>query len=213
MLTLYYSPGACSLATHIALEEAGATFELVRVTLAEGEHLRPEYLAINPKSRVPAIATEKGIFTENIALLNFIADMYRSAGSVPRDDAYAAARCNELLAWFASTVHISFAQFWRAERFTNEEAIKPAIVEGGRQNHQRNFADIERLVGEDWFVPCAFTAADSYALVFFRWGRRIGFDMTKFPAWAALCERVLAVPSVQRAIATEGLAGDEFRLG
>ena len=84
MLKLFYSPGACSLATHIALEEAGAEYEPVRVTLAKGEHLKPEYLAINPHARVPALVTDQGVITENVAILNLIADLFSAPGSVPR---------------------------------------------------------------------------------------------------------------------------------
>src|SRR5438874_9568060 len=104
-LKLYYSPGACSLVPHIALEEAGAAFEPLRVAIADGRHLTSEYLAINPHARLPSLGTERGVITENIAVLNFIADHYGAPGSVLRGDAFAAARCNELLAWFASSVH------------------------------------------------------------------------------------------------------------
>jgi len=213
VLKLFYSPGACSLATHIALEEAGAEFEPVRVTLAQGEHLKPEYLAINPHARVPALATDRGIITENIAILNFIADQFGGDGSVPRGDDHAAARCNELLGWFASTVHISFAQVWRAGRFTPDESVHAAIIAGGRDNLEQHFAEIEGLPGERWLAGHALSAADTYALTFFRWGKRIGMDMGRYPRWAALCERLLARPSVQRALDREGLQAGEFRPG
>ena len=211
MLKLFYSPGACSLVTHIALEESGAEFEPVRVTLAQAEHLKPEYLDINPHARVPALATGHGVVTENIAILNLIADLFCKDGSVPRDDPYAAARCNELLGWFASTVHISFAQIWRAARFTRDESIHPAIVEGGRENLESQFAEIEALSGEGWLAGGRFTAADSYALTFFRWGRRIGMDMAAFPRWAAHLERLLDRPAVQRVLEREGLKREEFQ--
>src|ERR1044072_3556864 len=106
MLKLYYSPGACSLVPHVALQEAGVNFEVQRVMVAEGGHLRPEDLAVNSHARVAAPATE------NLAVLNFIADRFEAPGSVPRGDPYAAARVNELLGWFSSSVHISFAQIW-----------------------------------------------------------------------------------------------------
>ena len=114
-LKLFYSPGACSIVPHIALEEAGADFEPVRVMLAEGEHLKPEFLAINPHARVPALGTDRGVVTENIAILNLIADLYGAAGAVPRGDPLETARCNELLGWFSSSVHIAFAQVWRGK--------------------------------------------------------------------------------------------------
>lgn len=213
MLKLFYSPGACSLVTHIALEEADADYEPVRVNLAEGEHLKSEYQAINPHARVPAIATDKGVITENIAILSFIADRFGAAGSVPRGEAYESARCNELLGWFASTVHISFAQVWRAGRFTDDSGVHPVIVEGGRRNLESQFDEIERLCGPGWLVGARYSAADSYALTFFRWGRRIGMDMSRYPNWAAQCERLLGLPAVQRALDREGLKPDEFRPG
>lgn len=212
MLKLFYSPGACSMVTHIALEEGGAEFEPVRVTLAQAEHLKSEYLDINPHARVPALVTGQGVVTENIAILNLIADLFGKDGSVPRDDPYAAARCNELLGWFASTVHISFAQIWRATRFTRDESIHPAIIEGGRENLVGQFAEIEALLGGGWLAGGRFTAADSYALTFFRWGRRIGMDMSAYANWAAHLERVLERPAVQRVLEREGLQAEEFRL-
>jgi glutathione S-transferase len=209
-LQLYYSPGACSLAPHIALEEAGAEFDPIRVVLAQGEHLKPEYLAINPHSRVPALGTDRGVITENIAVLNFIADEFSAPGSVPRGDAFAAAKCNELLGWFASSVHIAFAEIWRGVRFTDDESVWPALEAGGRKALAGQFGEIEALCGESWLVHDSFSAADSYALVFFRWGKRIGLDMTHYSDWAALVQRILERPAVQRALAREGLPEADF---
>jgi glutathione S-transferase len=211
MLKLFHSPGACSLVTHIALEEAGADYEPVRVVLAEGEHLRPEYLAINPHARVPALVTDQGTITENVAILNYIADRFGAAGSVPRGDAYLAGKVNELLGWFASSVHIAFAQIWRMARFTGDESAHPAIQAGGREALLKQFDEIERLIGEGWLVGDRFTAADTYALIFFRWGRRIGLDMAGYPKWAALNQRLLAEASVQRAVEAEELGTELFR--
>jgi glutathione S-transferase len=211
MLKLFYSPGACSIVTHIALEEAGADYEPVRVVLAEGEHRTSEYLAINPHARVPALATDNGVITENIAILNLIADLYEAPGSVPREDPIAAAHCNELLGWFASSVHISFAQIWRGERFTEDQTLWPAIKDGGLKALEKHFSEIEARSGEGWLVDGRFTAADSYALIFFRWGKRVEMDMGGYPAWAALNERVLARPAVQQVLAREGWTSDDFR--
>jgi glutathione S-transferase len=211
MLKLFHSPGACSLVPHIALEEAGAVYEPVRVMLAQGEHLKPEYLAINPHARVPALVTEQGTITENVAILNYIADRFGAAGSVPRGDAYVTGKCNELIGWFSSSVHITFALIWRASRFSDDESVHPLIQDHGRKILVAQFEEIEGLVGDSWLVGDRFTAADSYALTFFRWGRRIGMDMRGYPKWAALNARLLAEPSVQRAIAGEGLELELFQ--
>src|SRR5256885_7320839 len=209
-MILCYSPGACSLVPHIALEEAGAEFTAQRVTLAEGEHRTPEYLKINPHARVPALAVADRVITENVAILNYLAQRFGADGSVPLSDALAAARCNELLGWFASTVHIAFAEFWRPERFTRDTAIYPAIVQGGREALDTLFADIEGLVGDGWAVEGHFTAADSYLLTFFRWGKRIDYDMAAYPRWAGHAERVIERDSVRRALAAEGLTTEAF---
>lgn len=211
MLKLFHSPGACSLVSHIALEEAGADYEAVRVMLAQGEHLTADYLAINPHARVPALATEQGTITENFAILNYIADRFGAAGSVPRGDAFATAKCNELLGWFASTVHISFALIWRAGRFSDDESIHPLIQGHGRRVILEQFEEIEGLIGDGWLVGDRFTAADTYALIFFRWGRRIGMDMTAYPKWAALNARLLQQPSVHRVVEAEELGTELFQ--
>jgi glutathione S-transferase len=209
-MILYYSPGACSLVPHVALEEAATQFTAERVVLAEGAHRTPDYLKINPHARVPALEVDGRIITENVAILNYLAQRFGAAGSVPLSDPLAAARCNELLGWFASTVHIAFAQVWRPERFTADIDVHPAIVDGGHQALRGHFAEIEGLLGTGWAVDGHFTAADSYLLTFSRWGRRIGNDMSVYPRWAALAERIVERPAVQRALATEDLTPEAF---
>ena len=211
-MKLYYSPGACSLVAHIALAESGGDYELERVVLAEGHHLRPEFLAINPHARVPALATDGVVITENVAILNYIADLYGAEGSVPRGSALETARCNELLGWFASSVHIGFAGVWRAERFTGDKSAWPAIQAGGRAAVERFFAEIEDLCRGGWIAGERFTAADSYVATFFRWGRRIELDMGQYPNMAALVGRVTERPAAARAIAEEGLKLEEFAI-
>lgn len=209
-MKLFYSPGACSLVAHIALAESGADYQLERIVLAERDHLRPEFLAINPHARVLALATDGRVITENVAILNYIADLFGKDGSVPRGSALETARCNELLGWFASSVHIGFAGVWRAERFTSDEAAWPAIQSGGRAAVERYFAEIEGLCGRDWIAGEQFTAADSFVAVFYRWARPIGLDVSRFPNMGALVGRVIGREKVARAIADEGLQLGEF---
>ena len=210
MLKLYFSPGACSLVPHIALEEAGANFVALRIPIADGGHLRPEYLAINPHARLPALGTAGGIITENIAVVNFLADRFEAPGSVPRNDPFAAARVNELLGWFSSSVHVAFAQVWRGSRFTEDEKLWPALEAGGRKVLRQQFDEIEALCVDEWLAPGGFSAADSYALTFLRWARRIGFDVAAYPNWVALAQRVAARAAVKRALEREGLGPEEF---
>ena len=210
-MILYYSPGACSLVSHIALEETGAEYHAERVMLAEGQHLTADYQRINPHARVPALDVEGQVITESVAILNYIAHRWNAPGSVPIDDPLAAARTNQLLGWFASSVHIGFAQVWRAERFTGDESVHLAIQSGGHDVLERYFSEIEALCSDGWAVPGHCTAADSYLLTFFRWGRRIGNDMSVYPRWQGLAGRVLERPAVRKALATEGLTADDFK--
>jgi glutathione S-transferase len=207
---LFYSPGACSFVSHVALEESGAPFETVRVMLADGEHLRPEYRSVNPHARVPALVTDDGTVTENVAILNYVADRFGAEGSVPRGDPYAAARCNQLLGWFASSVHIAFAQIFRPERFTEDPAAQEAVKAGGGKALGRYFAEMDALAGGGWAAADRFTAADTYLFVFRRWALRIGADISAHHRWAEHAVRVADRPAVQQAIAREGLDASAF---
>jgi len=210
MVTLYYSPGACSLASHIVLEEAGIPFEAHRIVLASGEQHSPEYLTINPQGRVPALRTNGAVVTENVAVLTYIAALSSGGGALPKAPLQLA-RVYELLSFFASSVHIAFAQYWRPERFTGDESLYAAIRDGGMAALLGYFGDIEGMIeGRDWFVGDGFTVADTYPFVFARWGRRIGADMDAYPCWEAHTRRMLARPAVVRALAREGLRRDEF---
>ena len=86
MLKLFYAPQTCALASHIALEEAGADYETVRVDFRTGEQKKPDYLAVNPKGRVPALVTGHGVLTETPAILAFVAQTYPKARLAPLDD-------------------------------------------------------------------------------------------------------------------------------
>jgi glutathione S-transferase len=212
MLKLFYSPGACSLVSHIALEETGAHYEAVSLNLGAGDQAKPEYLAINPHSRVPALATDDGPITENIAILNFLADRFEAEGSVPRGDAYLSARGNALLGWLASSVHIAFAQIFRPGRFVTDEALHEAVQQGGRAALKGHFAEIDGLSGDGWVLGDAYTAVDSYFVTFYRWALRLGFDVSGYPRWAALVARALQRPAVLRTLEQEGLQSSEFTI-
>jgi glutathione S-transferase len=210
MLKLFYSPGACSLVSHIALEESGVDYEAARLNLAAGDQRKQDYLAINPHARVPALVTDGGTITENVAILNYIADRFGTDGSVPRGDAFATAKCNELLGWFASSVHIAFAEVFRPGRFVTDEALHDAVKQGGRTALEDYFDEIDGRCGDGWIAGERFTGADSYLAVFFRWARRMDIDVSRYPRWRALAGRVVERPAVQRALDSEGLAASEF---
>ena len=102
MLKLYYAPDTCALASHIALEQAGAEYEAARVNLSSNEENSPEYLRINPKGRVPALITSRGILTETPAILQFICQSYPDAGLAPLEDVFETARMNAFNSYLCS---------------------------------------------------------------------------------------------------------------
>ncbi|GJD52274.1 Glutathione S-transferase GST-6.0 [Methylobacterium crusticola] len=208
-LTLYYAPGACSLAPHIVLEETGAPFEAVRVDLAGGEQRGGAYLAINQKGRVPALAEGDWVLTENPAVLRYIARRHPEAGLWPADPREEA-RCAEWLAWIASTVHPAYAHIRRAERY----ATDAAAVEDVKATARETCADLWTMVEVGlsrggWAAGSRYSVADAYVLTFWTWGRGavLGYDMAaRFPYWTDHARRMAERPAVQRAFAREGLA-------
>lgn len=207
-LTLYYSPGACSLAPHIALEEAGADYEPVRVDFSKNEQRSERYLAINPKGRVPALADGCWVLTENPAILRFIARRHPGAGLWP-DDPPGEARCAEWLAWLASTVHVAYAHVRRAERYASDAAALEDVVAKGKETCRGLWRDIDaRLAGGAWALGERYSVADPYLLVFWNWGRgpHLGFDMGTYAHWTAHTRRMAGRPAVRRIVEREGLA-------
>ena len=216
---LYYSPGACSMAPHIVLEEIGAPFELELVS-SRGEReggttATAAWRAVNPKGRIPALSPVPGsaggaaeLLTEAPAIMLYLAAAHFEAGLLPTGPA-GLARCVEWLNWLSGNVHaMSYGQIWRAQRFSGDEAGLDAIRAKGRESLAGQHDYIERLLGDgrEWAVAEGYSVADAYLLVFFLWGQRIGFDMRgACPAWARLTDKVLARPAVQRALATEGV--------
>ena len=142
-LTLYYTPGTCALAVHIALHEAQAGHELVRLDFAAQQQRSPEYLAINPKGRVPALVTEHGVLTETPALLAYVAQRYAQAQLAPLDP-FAFARMQEFNNYLASTVHVAHAHRPRASRWADEPASHADMLRKVPQNMAECFGVIER---------------------------------------------------------------------
>src|SRR5258708_13600967 len=122
MLTFYYATNTCALASHIALEEAGAAYETRWVDFGAAEQTKPDYLRINPKGRVPTLATERGVLTETPAILAFIAQSTPGADLAPLTDSFAFAQMQSFNCYLCSTVHVAHAHHFRGRRWANDEA-------------------------------------------------------------------------------------------
>lgn len=208
MLQLYYSPNACSLAAHIALEEAGAGYEAVRLDLKTGEQRSERYLAINPKGRVPALVTPAGVLTEVAVILGWVAQTYPAAHLKPDGDFFAFSKMQEFNLYLATTVHVTFAHLFRAERWADSaEAIAelkakvPSSLATVLELIEDRLAD-----GRTWVIGGQYTVADPYLYVFARWLERDGAGgSARFPRLVAHRSRVQARPAVQKVLAAEGL--------
>lgn len=204
-LTLYFAGGSCSLPALAGLEEARANFDAVRLVLAEGDQRSSEYLALHPRGRVPALAIDGQAIGENAAVLTLIAQSFPGAHLLPVGDPIAVGRAYELIGWFSSSVHVSFAQAFRPERFTRDETAWPALKAGARENVLAAFVELEERLSHasPWLLGETFSLLDPYALVFHRWAPRLEIAVSEFPAFDAHARRTLARPSVARAVARE----------
>lgn len=201
MLKLYYSSGACALASHIAFEEAGAQYEAVGIDLKKGEQRTPEYLAINPVGVTPALETDQGVLTENSVIMTWIADLHPDKNLVP-EDAFERARMEAFNGWAGSALHPALGRllFSRPplEGEMREAALKTAL-------DKLNLTERHLLAGP-FVMGGQYTVADGYLSVFTRWSRQAGIlDKDEFPKLNAHLDVVQARPAVIRALKAQGV--------
>lgn len=201
MIRFFYHPGSCSLASHIALEEAGASYEAVRTNLRAGEQLKPEYLAINPKGRVPALVTDQGVLTENVAILAWVAQAFPQAKLAPTDP-WAFAQAQSFNTYMASTVHVAYAHRMRGYRWADEESSFEDMRRKVPQTMGACFQLIEDEFLQGPFVLGeAFSICDAYLFAIADWLEGVGVDPKQFPKVHAHREQVRARPAVSKVLA------------
>ncbi len=200
MLTLYYGPGACSMAAHIVLEESGETYTPQKVNLAGGEQRSADYLKINPHARVPALKLDDGeTISENTAILPYLGKRFKLWPT----DAKAETRALSLIGWFASSVHAAHAHVGRPERYTADESAFPGIKEAGLKTFHSCLQEIDGLfAGRQWLAD-SYSVLDPYAFVFYTWGVRRELPMSALKNYTAFKDRMVARPAVQRVLEDE----------
>ncbi|WP_232476912.1 glutathione S-transferase family protein [Roseomonas sp. KE0001] len=206
-MKLYYSPGACSLGIHVILEEIGQPYEAVLVALKDGAQHKPEFQAVNPKAKVPALQRPDGsVLTEWPAIAFYLAASNPQAGLWP-EGVEAQARCLEAMDYICGTIHPQgFTRQFRAANFTPTEADQPKVIEQGKALASKGFETLDKLwAGQDWLLPGGYSVADAALFFVSFWAiRRVGMPVP--PRITAHFERMLARPAVQRTLATEGLS-------
>ncbi len=202
-LQFFYSPGACSLALHVALEQSGLAFEPVCKRIAQGEHLDPAYRAVHPQGRVPALRVGGESLTELPALLVYVAQRAPAACMLPAEP-LAQARVLSLLAWISSTLHIGFAQLWRGERFATDPEVWKHLEQVAQAQLPALFTELDARLPPTGWVGGAHPGIGDFALLpFARWALRLAVPIG--PRLRALLEAAAELPAVQRALAREGL--------
>lgn len=207
MIELYFAPHTCALASHIVLEEAGADYSLARIDFEKSAQSSPDYLAINPKGRVPTLITDRGALTETPAILAFIAQSFPQAGLAPLDDAFAFARVQAFNSYLCSTLHVAHAHRMRGHRWADDAAAIAEMQRKVPQSVGACYDLIERdMLEGPWVMGESYTICDPYLFTLAQWLEDDGVDPARIPAVIDHRRRMSERPAVRKAIAAE-LAG------
>lgn len=206
-MKLHYKPGACSMASHIILNEIGTSFELDKTDTEAGKtEAGEDFRKISPNGYVPALVTDGGeIITENPAVLQYLADRSPDTGLAPPNGTLERTRLQESLNFVSSELHKSFGPFFSGTELDGDARQKAEAGVGRRAAHiERNLAD-----GRAFLLGDKFTVADAYAFVVLNWAGFVGVSLDAFPKTQAYIARIAARPAAVKAMVTEGLIEQE----
>ena len=204
MFKLYFAPGTCALACHIALAEAGAPYTTVKLDFKAGQQNSPEYLAINPKGRVPSLVTDRGVLTETPAMLAFIAQSFPQAKLAPLDDAFEFAKVQAFNSYLCSTVHVAHAHRVRGARWATEETSFADMKRMVPKTVGACFSLIERdMLKGPWVMGEQYTICDPYLYTLTGWLEGDGVDIATLPKVADHRRRMSERPAVQKVMAEQ----------
>lgn len=202
MLKLFYAVGTCALASHIALEEAGAEYTTERLNFSNNDQRKPEYLKVNPKGRVPALVTDKGILTETPAILAFIAQTFPKANLAPVADPFAFARVQAFNSYLCSTAHVNHAHLGRGARWADDASSLEDMKRKVPKNVTESFGLMEKEMFEGpWVMGKTYSICDPYLFTLEGWLPRDTVDINLFPKIAEHNKRMKERPAVKKVLA------------
>ncbi|CAN7201063.1 glutathione S-transferase family protein [Rhizobium sp. LjRoot98] len=205
MLKLYFSPGSCSQASHIALEEAGAVYEAERIDFGKQQQRAPEFLRLNPKGRVPALVTDRGVITESPAILAYIGQSFAGTPIGVPQDPFEFARIQSFNAYLCSTVHVAHAHKRRGSRWADDPAVIEAMTLKVASNMSECFDLIETtMFSGPWVMGETFSIADPYLFTFTSWLEGDGVDPRRFPKVYEHSLRMAERPAVKKVLSVTG---------
>jgi glutathione S-transferase len=203
-MKLYYAPRTCALASHIALEEAGAEYSTVKINFATSEQRSVEYLAINPKGRVPSLVTDRGILTETPAMLAYIAQSFPKAKLAPLEDPFRFAEVQAFNSYLCSTVHVAHAHRMRGYRWVDDPSAIEAMKKKVPETVAACFELIEsKMLRGPWVMGETYTICDPYLFTLAQWMEADGVDPARFPKVRDHRNRMSERPAVSKALAAE----------
>jgi glutathione S-transferase len=204
MLKLYYTPGTCALASHITLAEVGADYEASRIDFSTGQQSSPDYLSINPKGRVPALVTDRGVLTETPAILFYLAQSFPDANMAPLDDPHAIAELQSFNSFLCSTVHVLHSHKGRGHRWADETSSFEDMKRRVTGNMLAAFEQIEaEFFKGPWVMGDTYTIADPYLFTISGWLKGDGVDIDQLPKTAEFRQRMKDRPAVAKVMADE----------
>lgn len=208
-LSLYYSPKACSLASHIALEESGLPYTAVDVNIRTQQNRSSAYLALNQSGTVPALQIDEIVLTESQAILTYIADMVPQRELLPRPGTLARARAHQWMNLISSSLHVSFRAIFRPQVYAGSSELgMRAVRDQGQANLNEVLATIEKRLGTSAYVlGDGFSVVDAYLFVFYLWSfdERLCEPAPPRPRYKALAELMWQRESVRTVVARERL--------
>jgi glutathione S-transferase len=200
MYKLYYAPGTCALASHIALEEAGADYSAVRLDFKSNQQQSQEYLKVNPKGRVPALVTDKGVLTETPAILAYVAQTFPQAKLAPTD-AFAFAQMQSFNSYICATVHVAHAHKGRGYRWASEESSFADMKKMVPKSVAGSFELIEKgMLKGPWVMGDQYTVCDGYLHTVALWLEGDGIDLKTLPRIADHMKRMSERAAVKKVI-------------
>jgi glutathione S-transferase len=204
MLKLYYAPNSCALASLLALAHSGANYEAHKVDFAKQEQRSPQFLAINPKGRVPALIGPLGVLTETPAILVYIAQCFPAARLAPLDDAWQFAQMQSFNSYLCSTVHVAHAHRYRGYRWSDDEAAIESMKRKVPQTMKACFEQIEHdMIKGPFVLGENYSICDMYLFTITNWLELDEVDVNWFPKVAALRQWMLDNPTVQKVLKSQ----------
>lgn len=206
-MKLYFSPGACSLASHIVLCETGTHFEIEKVDTKAKTCASGDYLKITPKGMIPALRMNNGeILTEGAAILQYVADLHAESNMLPKMGTTERYRTIEAVNYVATELHTIYGALFKADTFIADEAVRSTFKAAMKAELTKKLNYIEtQLAKNEFFAGKTFSIADAYLFTCWNWNQHLGVDSTQWKAISAWSSRIYARPAVQKAMQAEGI--------